>query len=104
MKENFRKICINLGIFLATVGYLEFFITTFSNELVWYRYRNVLRATLLFIVINGNEVTGTIFLFLCNGSKVTDKMCLCLCNGNDVTEKICFASVTLERYVALQYT
>jgi hypothetical protein len=46
------------------------FVTTVSNELIYCRYSNVARETLLFTVSNGNTVTYNIFLCLYNSSEV----------------------------------
>jgi hypothetical protein len=60
---------------VISIGFL--FVTTFSNERVWYRYRysNVTRKTLLISVSNGDRPT---FLYPCNQCSGTGTATLCL--------------------------
>jgi hypothetical protein len=79
--NNGQKISASGSIFKVTVGYLYYCVAmTFNNERVWCHNNNVTRATLLFSVSNGNEVTGNF---------------VCLYNRNFVADAIIFAFVTV---------
>ncbi len=74
-----------------------------SNKRVWYRYSNVqyntvlTRATVLFTVSNGNEVTDKLFYAsVMAGREPMQIIKLLQYNGNDVIDT-CFAYVTVTK-------